>query len=337
MKTKEYTQFEKGMVVGMWRHGAVHQEIADELDIPRRSVTTIIAAYRDRGNTLRPTTPTKPRKLSERDVRSLVRCTKRDRRAPLAEIAQNLPVKVSEATVRRALHAESIFSRIAVKKPFLSATHQERRLAFARKLKNWTIDDWSTIMWTDEASFEIGHNSRTVRVWRTSYETYNRDCLVPTFKSGRTSVMVWGAFCGTQKSQLVFMPKGRRTATDFVEIVYEGELSRFREDVPWAILMEDGAPIHRSNAPKFWREENGLDKLDWPANSPDLNPIENVWFVLKDRVQHRRERPRTDEQMNGALQEEWETISSDFLQKLVQSMPARIAAVIEARGGHCRW
>src|SRR5208337_4879709 len=112
---------------------------------------------------------------------------------------------------------------------------------------------------------------------------------IPTFKSGRTSVMIWGGFSSGQKMHLVFMPKNHQKATDFVEIVYDTELIQFLNKVlDYSILMEDGAPVHRSNAPKLWQQEHNLNKLNWPANSPDLNPIENVWAVLKDAVQHLR-------------------------------------------------
>ena len=100
--------------------------------------------------------------------------------------------------------------------------------------------------------------------------------------------MVWGAFQDRKKIQLVRMARNRRTAADFVTQVYDGVLADFWEGLAKAesaILMEDGAPIHRAKAPEKWRDESSVGKLEWPANSPDLNPIENVWAKMKAAIQ----------------------------------------------------
>ena len=64
--------------------------------------------------------------------------------------------------------------------------------------------------------------------------------------------MIWGAFAGQQKSELVFMPKSQRSAKDFVEVVYNGELIHFMGRVPEGVLMEDGAPFHCSKTCEEW-------------------------------------------------------------------------------------
>ena len=174
-------------------------------------------------------------------------------------------------TIRTALHEMGFHARVAAAKPFLSARYIAQRLAFVKAHKNWTRADWRRVIWTDESSFEIGKNSRQILVWRTVNEKHSLDCLSPSFKSGRSSVMVWGAFLADRKLPLIFMPPGRRTAADFVEIVYDAALGPFLEaqgDASILTLMEDGAPVHRSKAPKAWRESRSLKKLEWPANSP---------------------------------------------------------------------
>ena len=125
--------------------------------------------------------------------------------------------------------------------------------------------------------------------------------------------MVWGAFTGYDKSLIVIMPEGEITATDFVRTVYEGTLSSFHfihENPQQLILMEDGAPVHCGNFPKQWREAHGIPKLNWPANSPDLNPIENLWKTLKYLLRHHNQLKNTEEIIH-IIKAVWDEVSME--------------------------
>jgi len=248
-----------------------------------------------------------------------------------------LPVKVCTRTIARVLAEEGLPSRVAAKKPFLSDRHRAARLAFAKMHKDWSVEDWKRVLWTDESTFEIGRNSRQIRVRREPHEKYHPDCLAPTFRNERSSLMVWGGICGEDKTRLAFMPPQRRSAADFVELVYEGPLREFLAEGRDILLMEDGAPVHRSAASRIWREDKNLEKLDWPAQSPDLNPIENLWSLLKSNIQSRNPRVNSVEQMREAVQKEWEKLSMVNWKHLIEIMPARMAAVIANKGGSVRW
>jgi hypothetical protein len=219
----------------------------------------------------------------------------------------------------------------------LTLKHKGARLPFAKRYKDWTADDWRKVVWTDESPFEVGKNYRKVRVWRTTEEKYHNSCFAPSFKSGRTSVMVLGASVESSMSNLVVIPPGQSKAVDFIDIVYKGELLGFLGTTTNAFLMEDGAPIHRAKVSKDWREQCSIKSFQWPAQSPDLNPIENVWSILKNAVHHRRIRPRTVKDMLTALNEEWRAVSKLYLEKIVNDMPGRSKDVIANKGGHTRW
>jgi transposase len=147
--------------------------------------------------------------------------------------------------------------------------------------------------------------------------------------------MIWGGFTATYKLSLIQMPPNRCTSVDYVEIVYDGVLGSFlkeQEGVCKVVLMEDGAPVHRGKVAKDWRENHDLKKIEWPAQSPNLNPIENVWKLLKDVVQKRR-RSKNQEDMWLVVESEWKTISQSKLEALVATIPQRIKDVIVVGSG----
>ena len=277
-------------------------------------------------------------KLSIRDKRDLARILTHNRHLSLGGIIEQMRVKVCKRTLSTYIKRLGFGNRLAARKPYLSQKHKADRLAFAKAHKRWTLSDWRNIMWTDESSFEIGKRSRQVKVWRRAYERYSLDCIAPTFKSGRTSVMIWGAFSGFDKCPIVVMPLHKRTSEDFVDIVYEGRLSGFyfmhneRENL---ILMEDGAPVHRSKYAESWRMAHGIKKLKWPANSPDLNPIENLWKIVKDSVQN-GPIPQNQEELIKSIERAWEGIYEEIIEILIASMPQRMRAVIDVVGGSIR-
>lgn len=95
-------------------------------------------------------------------------------------------------------------------------------------------------------------------------------------------------------------------------------------------LLEDGDSKHTSKLCKAWKAENGIKVLEWPANSPDCNPIENVWAYLKMRL--RRKNYNSLRHLIDNIKREWSQLSADYAKKLSESMVRRCQAVIDNQG-----
>jgi hypothetical protein len=100
---------------------------------------------------------------------------------------------VSVSTVRRALIECGLVGRVAAKKPLLGTKNVRKRLAFAKKYVNWTTEQWSRVLWTDETKIELFGARRRVFVRRFNGERFRSFCLSPTMKFGGGSILLWGA------------------------------------------------------------------------------------------------------------------------------------------------
>jgi hypothetical protein len=154
----------------------------------------------------------RPKKLSESDLRRIQLFSRTHHQSLLQDITNDCPIEVSTRTIFCALHNHDIFNKIAVKKLFLTPLHMSRKLDFARQYCGWSAKDWKCVCWTNKSTFKVGKNSKQAHIWRIASEQYLSSHVVPTFKSGRTSLMIWGGFAGHKKLELVFMPKDRHKA-----------------------------------------------------------------------------------------------------------------------------
>ena len=101
--------------------------------------------------------------------------------------------------------------------------------------------------------------------------------------------------------------------------------------------MEDGAPICCAGITKAFHAQHQMEVLEHPAQSPDINPIEHAWKLLKVRVNDRPAHPRNLEDVWDVLQEEWRKIEVDFIYGLVASMSHRAKAIYKAQGGPTKY
>jgi transposase len=320
--------------------GLSGHKIAKELGLVAATVNMVIARYKLSNSTENLPRSGRPKKMNERDRRHLVSDVKKDRRASLQDITNTTASNASSSTIRRELHERGMDNRIAAKKPYINSINQAKRLVFARKHQNMTVDDWKHVLWSDESSFEIGKNSRQIHVWRFPSERFESSCIVPSFRSGRQTVMVWGCFMWGERGPLAILPKGSINGTDYVKVMEEAMFDFWMEQSEergYVVVQEDNAPIHTCKLAKEWRESREMETLAWPPFSPDLNPIEHVWYLIKGVVQKMKPRPMTLPSLKDAIRKAWLEYDHNIMNRLVESMPSRIAAVIEVRGGNTKY
>ncbi len=149
---------------------------------------------------------------------------------------------------------------------------RQRRLTWAKERKNWTVAQWSKVLFSDEIKFCISFRNQGPRVWRKGGEAHSPSCLKSSVKFTQ-SVMIWGAMSSAGVGPLCFL-KTNVTAPIYQDILEHFMLpsaDQLFKDADF-IFQQDLAPAHTAKSTKSWLNDHGVGVLDWPANSPDLNP-----------------------------------------------------------------
>jgi transposase len=246
---------------------------------------------------------------------------------------------VSPSTVRRTLKQHGFKAVVKAKRPMLKAQHRKARLNFALKYQNWTVDDWKLVLWSDETKINrIGSDGHQY-VWKKAGESLSDRITQPTVKHGGGNIMVWGCMGWEGVGRLAEI-EGRMDSAQYVEIL-DQNLSQSIEDLEIpkdkAWFQQDNDPKHTSKLAQNWFSAKGIQVLDWPAQSPDLNPIEHLWNHLKKQLQKYSSPPKGVWELWERVEVEWPKIEPQECQKLIESMPRRLGAVIKAKGGHTKY
>lgn len=159
--------------------------------------------------------------------------------------------------------------------------------------------------------------------------------------------MFWAAFGWGLRSNLVVMlgdpnsARGGVTAQRYLEVIEEYLPTVLEHD---SIFMQDNAPIHRARIIQDWFRDMGVILVDWPPYSPDLNPIENLWKMLKERIielypelEIMRDNETTKQLLIRAAQEAWDDLEPQLLNKLASEMQKRVDAVKAANGWYTKY
>uniref|UniRef100_A0A0K8TZE2 Transposable element Tcb1 transposase n=1 Tax=Bactrocera latifrons TaxID=174628 RepID=A0A0K8TZE2_BACLA len=271
------------------------------------------------------------RKTSTADDRNIVRYCKLNPFASARKIRDELNLSVNTETIRRRLVQNKLFARSPRKVPLLKKKHVEARIQFAKEHGSWPVAKWRNILWSDESKVELfGSTGSRNFVRRPPNSEYNPRFTAKTVKHGGAKIMVWGCFSYSGVGP-IHLIEGIMDQRAYVKILDEVMLPYASWNMPliW-VYQQDNDPKHTSKCAKEWFRANGVEVMRWPAQSPDLNPIENLWTDIKKRVAE--EKPTNSKDLWHVVKETWKAIPTKRCQDLVDSMPRRCDAVLRNRG-----
>ncbi|KFM67704.1 Transposable element Tc1 transposase, partial [Stegodyphus mimosarum] len=231
---------------------------------------------------------------------------------------------VSMNTIRKEAHLLGFHGRAAVHKPLITKSNRDAQLMWCKAHRNCTVDQWKRVLWSDESRFTLYRSDGRVWVWRLPGERLLAECIVPTVKFGGGGIMVWGCFSWYGLRPLAPI-HGKLNSDDYCTILDDNvlpTLCQFYGFEPFQDLcyFQDGsASCHVSMLTKAWYGANGVHRMDWLAQSPYLNPIENLWDELYRPIQGCTTRAKSGKELLCLLQAEWKKIPLAVIQRLVES------------------
>ena len=225
------------------------------------------------------------------------------------------------------------------KKPRLTKKHKSQRLQFAEKYSEWTTEDWKSVFFSDEVKVNrIGSDGQEYS-WRKPLTCLKDHNVTPTVKFGGGYVMVWGCFCHSGVGKLIRI-EGKMTAIMYCDVLSKGfipSVQNFQQTLDEVVLQQDNDPKHKAKVTQKWIQNKGIQLLDWPSMSPDLNPIENLWHFIKNELKKYNDEPKGVNELWDRINLVWNRIPVKLCEDLVNSMPKRINLVKKAKGSYTKY
>ena len=237
----------------------------------------------------------------------------------------------------------------AKKRALLTKEQAKKCYQWAKEHQHLTRDDFGFILFSDESLFKKNNDSHQKLVFRrqTASEKYAPQNIQGKKKGAGLSQMVWGCFIGNKLGPLVFVD-GTVDANTYVQLLQQNLLPFIdclqENGINKIVFQQDNASPHRAKATMDWlkasAEQHSFTIMEFPPNSPDLNPIENLWAILKAELY--RQYPDTmylqgsgkavREEFRNRVNKIWWSIGEEVLNRLIDSMSRRIQAVLKAKG-----
>ena len=276
----------------------------------------------------------RPSSITDQQMRLLKREAKKGK-SSAQQLVQSLELPVGKKRVQEILRKdEGIEWRRPKKGPSMTPEHIQKRLEWGRSKVGLGDRYWSNVIWSDEKKFNLDGPDGLSSYW---HDLRNDVRIFSKRHSGGGSVMIWACFSSEVISPVVFI-EGRQNSDKYITTLQNNLLPFIAQHHPHSsIFMQDGASIHRSVKTMEWLKNSSIEVLDWPAKSPDMNPIENLWGIVARQIYCNGRQFSTLENLIDAILEAWNAIPASTLASLVNSMPNRIAELLIQQGKQTRY
>jgi transposase len=323
----QLTEVERSAIVTLDKVGWLHKDIAEALHCSENSVSLWVHRWRDEHSIADADRSGRPRSTTDDTDQDIMLYSDAHVNDNPKNIRRELELDCSARTIRRRLNEVDLHSYVQ------RAEHENprARISFAEGYSRWTEEDWCRVMFSDETHFYLGHQSREY-VQRPPGTALDPNYTRKENERLEGKVSLWGCICakGLGHAELYDDSFNARRYQSILQLNLVRSAHQFWPRGQWW-FQQDNASQHKAATSREWFHNHGIDLIDWPAWSPDLNPIEELWNDLKRRVYGRH--PKSMDELERFITEEWAATDLDFIARICRNMPHRLQAVI-ANNGH---
>ena len=338
---------QREQAIGRLHAGQSARQIANHFNCSTRTIERLRIRFNTTNSTNDRQRSGRPQVTTARQNRFIVRQHLMNRFTTATETARNTmgthQRPISDDTVRRRLAANNLRCRRPARGPVLTQRHRQSRLQWALQRRNWRNQQWRNVVFSDESRYCISTEDGRTRVWRRRGERFNDDCMLERDPWGGPSIMVWGGIgLNSKLGPVIFQNLGPGRGNGVTAVRYIDQVLRPHVVPHFAqhqnkTFQQDNARAHTARVTRDFLQQNNITVMNWPALSPDLNPIEHLWDHIQLKLNEEQPRPTTAAELSLAYQRVWARIPMAFVNRLINSMYRRCVAVINAAGGHTRY
>nr|CAH7737755.1 unnamed protein product [Callosobruchus chinensis] len=312
--------------------------IAIKLNFVKSTVSRTIRRYEETGEVnSRPRTG-RPTVSTRREYRYIAQLARRERSVTVlvltSQFQRTFNRVISTATIHRRVLASGLRCRRPLRGPSLTARHRTARLQWARAQQDWLLPQWRNVLFSDESRFRLVSDDYRERFWR---KRGGQNILATAIGVGPYGVgtqLFWDGIRFNGRAQLIHIPE-TMTGAYYLQNIINAIVQPLRNEIgDQFIFMDDNARPHRTRAVQQALENGDIAKLEWPAMSPDINPIEHVWNYVSRAIFNRNNPPRITQELIVAATEEWDNIPQEVINNLIIGMHRRVDELIRSICGN---
>ncbi|GFW10715.1 transposable element Tcb2 transposase [Trichonephila clavipes] len=274
--------FTRCRIIGKLEEGRSVTSVAAEFGIAHSIVSRLWRQFQTTAPAIQGFSSGRPRGTKPADNWYIVSQGRRNRWQTAGEIARHTTQAtgrpISRFTVARRLHGGGLFARRPVRCVPLTPAHRRRRSLWCREHRNWRDNEWGRAFFTDESRFSLSSDSHRILIWRERGSRNHPSDIIERDRYGGRGVLVWGGIMLGSRTDLQIFDAGSVKGTRYCNEILLPCVRLFRGAMGLQFLfMDDNAPCHRTVAAEQLLESEDIERMDWTARSPDLNPIEHIW------------------------------------------------------------